>query len=440
MQKRFIQYIEQHQLFSKEQIILVAVSGGADSVVLLNLLMEAGYKAAVAHCNFNLRAKESDADEAFVHQLVNHYNIPAHFIAFNTNEYAKENKLSIEMAARELRYNWFSKLLKDNSYTNIATGHHLNDSIETIFLNLARGTGYKGITGISAKNGTIVRPMLFATRTEIESYANENNLEYRNDSSNEEEKYLRNIVRKQIIPAFKKLNPAFEQVMQNNINNLNDSALVLDNYFTNFQKETIISDTYPIEIHFNALKDKSPQSIHLYELIKNYGFNSDAVAKILIGIRKESGRLFYSDTHQLLIDREKLIITKKTEIENKEFQINTIAELSNLPIHLKGKEISSRNFTIIKKSNFACIDANKISFPLTLRKWKNGDYFYPLGMNQKKKVSDFLIDTKTNRIEKENTWVLLSGNDIFWIVNKRIDNRFKVTNETSKVLVIEYNR
>ncbi len=437
MQNRFIQYVNQHKLFSKEQTILVAVSGGVDSVVLLHLLVNSGYKVTLAHCNFNLRDNESDSDEAFVRKLASSYKIQAHFIDFNTQKFAKENKLSIEMSARKLRYNWFNELLINNNYNFLATGHHLNDSIETIFLNLARGTGYKGIIGISKKNINIVRPLLFATRTEIESYAKENDIEYRNDSSNEEEKYLRNIVRKQIIPAFKKLNPAFEQVMKNNITSLNDASLILDSYFEDYKQEAISGNSYPIEIDFRTILAKTPKSIHLFELISNYGFNRDAVEKILSGINKEPGKLFYSSTHTLLIDREKLIITEKTKTENKEFQAYSLNELNKLPIELVAMEVPASKFAIIKKSNFACIDVDKISYPLTLRKWKNGDHFHPLGMSQKKKVSDFLIDTKTNLIEKENTWVLLSENEIVWIVNKRINNRFKITNETNKVLVIE---
>jgi len=438
MQKQFVQYINQQKLFSDTNTLLVAVSGGVDSIVLLHLLVQGNYKVKLAHCNFNLRGNESDNDEHFVKQLAKDLNIQTHIISFDTINYAKKNKLSIEMAARDLRYSWFNELLVENNYKYIVTGHHLNDSIETLFLNLARGTGYNGLTGISPKNGVVVRPLLFATRQAIENYAADNKLSYRNDSSNESEKHLRNIVRKYIIPAFKQLNPSFEQVMTNNFSHINEAATLLNSYFDSFASESLKNNNNNIEIPFSKLLSKEPLKIHLYQLIKDFGFNNDAVIKIIDAFDANPGKMFYSESHCLLIDRASIIITEKTRNEKQCFFINSLSDFNNLPIKIRTEKLDGNDFEMIKKSNFACIDFSKLNFPLELRKWEQGDSFHPLGMTQKKKISDFLIDTKVNRLEKENVWVLISNNEVVWVVSKRLDNRFKVTEETKDVLILEY--
>lgn len=438
MQKQFVHYINKNKLFSKTDSLLVAVSGGADSIVLLHLLKQLNYNVTVAHCNFKLRGSESDGDEQFVRNLVEKWNVKSHFISFETEKFAKDNKLSIEMAARELRYTWFNKLLVEQNYNYIATGHHLNDSIETLFLNLARGTGYNGLTGIAPKNENIVRPLLFATRQTIEHYVNENNLDYRNDSSNESEKHLRNIVRKYIVPAFKQLNPGFEQVMASNFNHMNEAASLLNSYFNEYALSSLNKTENKIEIPFSALNNKKPQKIHLFHLIKDFGFNKDAVRKILDAIESEPGKMFYSETHCLLVDRESIIINETTEEIKQSFFINSIDSFASLPFKIKAKLVVNKNFELLKKSNVACIDNCKLKYPLVLRVWEQGDYFYPLGMTQKKKISDFLIDTKVNRIDKEKVWVLCSQNEIVWVVNRRLDNRFKLTENTKDILILDY--
>lgn len=438
MQDRFKKYIEKYRLIEDKDIILIAISGGADSIVLLDLLVKCNYKVVMAHCNFNLRGHESDEDEAFVKQLAKQYNVKLHVTSFNTIEYADANKLSIEMAARELRYHWFNQLIEDCNYDKIATGHHLNDSIETLFLNLARGTGYAGIKGIPGKNDNIIRPLLFATRENIEAYANKNDLSYRNDSSNNSTKFLRNLVRQNIIPAFKQLNPAFEQVMSYNFNNLNEATEVLDNYFDDYRKKSITKLKKQVEIPFYKILGKSPVKIHLFQLIRQFGFNRDAVEKIIDAIKSHPGKIFESHSHRLLIDRDAVIIKPLSEPIYDSYKIETIEDVKKLPIVFNVQQLPYETFNLIKDKRFACIDSDKLAFPLTLRKWKNGDHFYPLGMGKKKKLSDFFIDQKINRIDKDEIWILESDHKIVWIVGQRIDDRFKVTNETVKVLVLEY--
>lgn len=436
MQNQFTQFIQKHQLFEPQHRLLVAVSGGVDSVVLLHLLINTGYQIAVAHCNFKLRGEDSDSDEAFVKNICEKQNLQAHFISFETEKYADDNKLSIEMAARQLRYNWFKELMNDNGYDYLVTGHHVNDSIETMFLNLCRGTGYSGMTGIAPKNDRLVRPMLFATRDDIELYAKKNKLTHCIDATNESNQYQRNLIRNKIVPLFRQLNPSFDQVMYKNLNNLTEAATILDNYFDGYREKSYSGTTFPLSIPFYKITGKKPVNIHLFQLIGQFGFNRDTVARIIKAMDSHPGRMFFSEQYRLLIDRDALIISEKTENNAIEYELNSFAELKDLPVHIRHEKQSGTDFQLITDSNYACLDASTLQFPVIVRKWKAGDYFYPLGMKKRKKVSDFLIDSKINRIDKENTWIMESQNGIFWIIGHRIDNRFKITKSTKEVMVL----
>lgn len=433
MIKKFESYIKQNNLCSKKKKILIAVSGGADSVVLLHLLYLTGYKIALAHCNFNLREEESDEDEEFVRELCKEYKLENHFISFDTKEYATKNKISIEMAARDLRYNWFNDLCKQHNYSKISTGHHLNDSIETVFINLARGTGINGITGIASKNGNIIRPLLPFSRQQIEEFANFHKLTYRNDSSNDSLVYMRNIVRHEIIPAFKKINPSFEASMLQNLENISGAASIFNTQIQLSQNKLIDTEGDSIKIPIKKLLELSQINTYLFEFISPYGFNSNTVENILSATNNNSGKIFYSNTHQILVDRDYILIEKK-QIDNLSITINNINELKDLPIKIIALQKDINNFTLTKENSVACLDADRIHYPLTLRKWQTGDFFYPLGMNNKKKLSDFFIDQKVDRFKKDKTWILECCGDIVWIVGIRIDNRFKVTESTKKIL------
>lgn len=437
MKNKFQKYIKQQQLLRIQETVLLAVSGGVDSVVMLDLFVKCKYKIALAHCNFNLRGTASDSDEQFVRNLAEKYKIPSHFIHFDTLNYAKEQKISIEMAARNLRYAWFENLLKEYHYDCVATGHHLNDSIETLFLNLSRGTGYSGINGIVPKRGKIIRPLLFASRLEIEQCAENQGLEYCIDATNDEEIFVRNKIRKQIIPIFKEINPAFEEVMKNNFSNLNDASKLLDIYFEKYRKEALKEEDAVFKIPYKKLENKNPLRIHLFELLSPLGFTGDAIEKIEKSINKNVGNLFFSASHRLLIERDALLIEKIKHSEKTSFEVEKVEDFANAPLPFSTSVIDYKDFKLIKEKTTACLDFAKISFPLRLCIWEQGDYFYPLGMSQKQKISDFLINNKINRFEKENTWVLKSGKQIIWLVNHRIDNRYKVTDQTKKVLLIE---
>jgi len=436
MQNQFTQFIQQYHLFEPQHRLLVAVSGGVDSMVLLHLLSQSGYEIAVAHCNFKLRGEESDSDEAFVKNNCEQKQLQSHFIAFDTEEYANKHKLSIEMAARELRYNWFNELMNDFSYDFLVTGHHLNDSIETLFLNLSRGTGYSGMTGIAPKNDRLVRPLLFATRDDIEAFAKKNKLTFCVDASNDANKYQRNLIRNKIIPLFRQLNPGFEQVMQKNLKNLNEAATILDNYFDGYREKSYSGNTFPLSIPFYKITGKKPINIHLFQLIGQFGFNRDAVARIIKAMDNHPGRMFFSEKYRLLIDRDALIISEKADNTALEFELTSFEELKDLPVTINHELQPIDNFELRTESNFACLDAAMVEFPVIVRKWKAGDYFYPLGMKKRKKISDFLIDSKINRLDKENTWIMESQNGIFWIIGHRIDNRFKITKTTKDVIVL----
>ncbi len=436
MLNKFKSYITKNKLFVDTDKLLLAVSGGADSVVLMDLCVRCNFNVAVAHCNFQLRGKDADDDQAFVKQLAQQYNVKSHFIRFDTNAYAKQNKLSIEMAARELRYNWFEQLQKECGYKYIATGHHLNDSIETLFLNLLRGTGYNGLRGISNKRENIIRPLLFASREDIENYVNDHKLKYCTDITNQSDEFVRNKIRNKIIPIFKEINPAFERVMLGNLARFNDASEVLDGYFSNYCK-TNLSDKKNIEIPFSKIR--KPIAIHLFELLNPFGFSADTITKVAGSVQttKQSGILFFSPTHKLLIDRQQIIINELSYETIKTITIKTINDLNNLP-NFTAEIIDIDKFNLIKSKNVACLDADKVSFPLSVRQWQQGDCFYPLGMTNKKKVSDFLINNKINRFDKENTKVLLNNEkQIIWLINNRIDNRFKVTSNTKQVLIIK---
>lgn len=432
----FEKFVKQNRLFSQNDKILATVSGGADSVVLLHLLVKGGYHTSIAHCNFKLRDEESDGDEQFVKQLAKQYNIQLFCKSFNTKEYATERKLSIEMAARELRYNWFKQLSTEHGFTRIATGHHLSDNIETLMLNLNRGTGINGITGIKPLAENIARPLLFATRTEIEEFAKQNNLTFRTDRTNLSDDYQRNYIRHHIVPAFKQINPHFEQRMAQNLDNLTQAANIYNYYIEQAKLKIVKAIGDKIAIDKQSIINERFAETVLFEIVSNYGFNSEQAKRILSVINGESGKLFISNSHKLLIDRTQIIIEP---ISNKTTNV-TVDKLGTIKANNSTFEmqvIDVANFNLIKQPNVACIDLEKIQLPITIRTWQDGDTFYPLGMNKQQKLSNFLINNKINRLDKENVLVLTCNNQIVWVAGHRIDNRFKITETTKQVLVIK---
>jgi tRNA(Ile)-lysidine synthase len=437
---QFKRYVATQHLFTRKDSILLTVSGGVDSVVMCELFHQAGLSFGIAHCNFQLRGEESDADEVFVRNLAQQYNVPFYIKHFNTKEIHAENRISVQMAARQLRYEWFEQLANHENYQYYATAHHQNDEIETFFINLLRGTGIAGLHGILPKQNHLIRPMLFTTRSKIEKYAKDNLLKYREDSSNSSEKYLRNAIRHNIIPEFKRLTSDFEKIMIENIDKIKDTEIIFNEMLEIKRKEIVKVNESHIMLSIEKLKTLHPLRIYLYHFLTPYNFNIEAVENIISSLKDISGKQFFSASHRLLKDREHLIITAidKKNLTNEAFLVAMNDNQITVPVPLNFRTTTeSEIIKINPDKNLAYLDFDKLKFPLKLRKWQRGDFFYPFGMKGKKKVSDFFTDQKFSIIEKENTWLLCSGEDIVWIVGWRIDERFKLTNKTSRGYLIE---
>lgn len=432
MIKKVKRIISNKRLFSKDDHLLLAVSGGADSLCLFLILEELGYNIEIAHCNFNLREEEADNDENFVKQLAAEYEVKCHIKSFDTKGYAAINKLSIQMAARDLRYKWFDELLEVNNLDYVITGHHKDDNLETFFINLIRGTGIDGLCGMQVKNKKIIRPFLELSRQEIEEYLVERDMIWCNDSTNIDVKYLRNKIRHQLIPLLEEMNPNIKQ-------RVTDEIFILDGIAKVFhQQVNVIADRLVIEkegvykINISELIKLDHLEIILFELLKPFGFSE--VDKIIKAINSQSGKGFFSEDYQLIIDRKEIVISALEDDQN-EIEILDMETQIETPICISFS--TSFDALISKDLNIAKLDFDKISFPLRLRKWRNGDRFKPLGMRNFKKLSDFFIDEKYSILDKQRQWLLCSEDDIIWIVGKRIDDRYKIEDHTKKVYIAE---
>ncbi|KAB1067154.1 tRNA lysidine(34) synthetase TilS [Tamlana haliotis] len=427
-------HIENHLIFLNTGKLLIAISGGIDSVVLTHLCAQLNLNIALAHCNFNLRGDESDADEAFVKNLAETLNVECFVQHFDTEQYSRDQKCSIQMAARELRYNWFDELSKQLNYDYILTAHHADDNLETFLINFTRGTGLEGLTGIPEVNGKFVRPLLPFSSENIEAFAKENNIKWRDDSSNKSVKYLRNKLRHEVIPILKEINPSLLKSFDNTLNNLQGTAVIVEEAVDGFLNKSIESiENGIVKFKISEFKQKDNPKPYLYEAFKAFGFTEwDDVLHLLDA---ETGKQIYSNQYRLLKNREHLLLSEmksETEvaIQISEADKKVETALGTL-IFSEVEEISET------PTNCIYIDKALLKFPLTLRKKQEGDVFYPLGMAGKKKLSKYFKDEKLSLLDKENTWLLCSGEDIVWVINRRADNRFKVTPETERILKIE---
>ncbi|HYV90435.1 MAG TPA: tRNA lysidine(34) synthetase TilS [Chitinophagales bacterium] len=440
---RFLNFIRDENLFGKNDPVLLAVSGGIDSAVMAHLFYECNFSFGIAHANFQLREKDSEADENFVCDLAAKFDKRIFSVRFNTKEFAKENKVSVQMAARELRYSWLEEIRKDNGFHRIATAHHLDDSIETVFINMIRGTGIHGLHGILPKQNKIVRPLLCFFKKEIEEYATEKRISFRQDQSNYETGYDRNKIRLEVIPAIEKHFPFFKKNFTENTTRWRDAGSLYDDALTRVKKKAVVKRNQEEWISIPALKQQSAYKTILFEVLKEFHFNSDQTEQIVSALDAESGKIFFSPTHRLIKDRKHLIVSPLTATSLSEVLINEHdhripVTLSSVEGQLQISERDAEGFSIPQDSSISCLDKSELEFPLVLRKWKKGDYFYPFGMKRKKKkISDYLIDKKIPLNEKENIWVIESGKRIACIIGERIDERFKVTSSTEKVIVIE---
>ncbi|MEZ4792139.1 MAG: tRNA lysidine(34) synthetase TilS [Gelidibacter sp.] len=433
MLDQFQSHIHERFPFLNEAKLLIAISGGLDSVVLTQLCHKSGLDVALAHCNFNLRAKESDADEDFVLQLAEDLELEVFIEGFETEKFAKKHKLSTQMAARELRYGWFFELAEQLDFDYILTAHHADDNLETFLINLTRGTGLEGLMGIPEMNGKIVRPLLPFSRETLETYAIGEKIKWCEDSSNASNKYLRNKLRHDIIPTLKQMNPQLLQNFQKTISHLYDCQEIVDDAATRIQKKVVLVEDAIIKLNIKKLKKLSNPKAYLFELLKDFKFTewNDVVGLL----DAQSGKQVFSQTHRLIKDREFLMLS----------EINS-EEIEDITVLKKDKKVQTSLGTLffdeadaISKTykNTIFVDAETLNYPLTVRNWQEGDYFHPLGMKGKKKVSKYFKDEKLSLIEKENIKLLCSGENIVWIIGKRADERFKVTEKTKQILKIK---
>ena len=437
----FKKYIQLNNLFHPKDKLLLAVSGGVDSVVLCELCKQAGFDFVIAHCNFQLRGEESERDELFVKELGVKYNVEVIVRKFDTTDYAKNNKISIQVAARELRYNWFAELLTPGSRLTtpgyLLTAHHLDDNIETMLMNFFKGTGIAGLRGILPKQGKIIRPLLFARREEILAFAKENKLNWVEDSSNESDKYSRNYIRHQVIPVIEEIYPGAENNLAENLQRFRDIENLYQQSIAIHKKK--LCEQKGNEIHIPVLKLKKTEAIHsiVYEIIKEFGFHSSQVNEVVNLLDSESGKYTASSTHRIIKNRNWLIIAPVVAVQADNILIEDIDKRIEFAMgNLQFQQLITRDSQLETHHSIAQIDFKEIKFPLLLRKWKTGDYFYPLGMKKKKKLARFFIDQKLSKTEKEKIWVLESNKKIIWIVGYRIDDRFKITGQTKDILKI----
>ncbi len=426
MLTKFQHHIEQSFPQLKDKKLLLAVSGGIDSMVLLDLFYKLRFDIYVVHCNFQLREIESDGDEMLVKEICQDRYIPYFIEKFDTLEFAKENKLSIQLAARKLRYDWFQEIIS-LGYDYVLTAHHLDDNVETFLINFTRGTGLEGLTGIPAQNGNIIRPLLSFSREEIENYALENKIQWREDSSNASDKYFRNKLRHDIVPVLKELNIGFLDSFQNTLNHLQQAESLVDDASILVYEKVVQEKENRLEISLKTLLQFKNYKAYLFQWLKTYGFS--AWNDIYDLVDAQSGKQIFSETYVLLKDREKLILSEiKTSNNLEVFIIESLDDKVNIPLKLR----FSKAVNIFEThSNCIFVDENKIKFPLTIRKWQEGDYFYPSGMNGKKKLSKYFKDEKYSLLDKKNQWLLCSEEQIVWVIGKRVDNRF-TSNETTQ--------
>ncbi|MGL2964440.1 tRNA lysidine(34) synthetase TilS [Flavobacterium sp. RSB2_4_14] len=434
MLTKFQNHINTNLPFLKEKKLLLAVSGGIDSMVLVHLCHQLQLDIAVAHCNFQLRGTESDDDENFVKSHTEKLQIPIYFQKFDTAAFAKKQKLSIQVVARNLRYEWFYSLLANHNFDYILTAHHLDDSVETFLINFTRGSGIEGLTGIPEQNDKIIRPLLPFSRNEIEIFAKENAIQWREDSSNTSDKYLRNKLRHNVIPILKELNPSFLASFENTISHLKQTQALAADASKSLYSKVVTEEENHTTIDLVKLLKQENYKAYLFEWLQPFGF-SDWIAVYDL-INAQSGKQVLSASHILLKNRDSLLLFPKQHATNDAvFWVQKEQYEVKFPLKLSFCNI---DYISNPSSHTIFVDENKLQFPLTIRRWNEGDIFHPFGMSGKKKLSKYFKDEKFSLLDKANTWLLCSNNEIVWIIGKRQDDRFKIQESTTSILKINY--
>ncbi len=432
MYNRFKSHIDTNFPELKKNKFLLACSGGVDSVVLAHLCHASNLDFAIAHCNFKLRAQESDEDQSFVQNLADDLKANCFITQFDTKKYAEEHKTSIQIAARELRYTWFAEIQKKNNIPILVTAHHADDDLETFIINLSRGTGINGLTGIPKQNTSLARPLLNFSREQILAFANAQKINWREDASNNDTKYLRNKVRHKIVPLLKELHPTFLQNFLKTQEFLNQTAYVTEAHIESLKEQIFESDDDVIRIDVKKIKELTPIKYYVHALFKGYNFKEwDNVIDLLTAM---SGKEIYSKTHKLVKNRDYLLLSKIESEENSSYKVQKNCTFLKEPIQITIREVKALEQVT---SDTLYVDKKTLKYPLVVRKWEEGDYFYPLGMKGKKKVAKFFKDEKIDIISKQKQWLLCSDNKIVWVIGKRADDRFKITDATKSILKFE---
>ena len=434
----FINYNKEYGLFNPGDRVLLAVSGGIDSMVMSHLLLRVGTAKGIAHCNFCLRDKESDMDEEFVRKYAGENNIPFYSIRFKTKEYAHNKGISIQMAARDLRYDWFEKIRLENNFDLVAIAHNLNDNAETLLLNLIRGTGITGLSGIKPVGNKIIRPILFASRNKIEDYCILHNISFREDKSNTDIRYTRNKIRNIVLPVLKEINPSIEKTLCDTAEKLAGADEIITGYVNMLREQLSRQSGESVIFDIEKLLSLSKGKALIFELFSPYGISGTTTRDLISVLQGGTGKQILTKTNRLVRNRNELIINPLSAKQHGFYKIRSTDDLLLVPgIRTAGVLKLKDGFKIPVKPNIACIDFEKLKFPMVIRTWRRGDYFFPFGMNQKKKLSDFFIDRKYSLTKKEGTLLLESEGNIVWIINERLDNRYRISESTKLILRIE---
>ena len=441
MENEFSAYLKNQGLISTGDKVLLGVSGGMDSMAMMNLFHRAGIPFGAAHCNFQLRWSDSDADEAMVKRVAKDLKVPFYAKRFDTKTYQKTHKVSMQEAARDLRHQWFEETRKTHGYHKIALAHHQDDSIETFFINLIRGTGLAGLRGILPKKGAVIRPLLFASRPQIQAFVIDEGLEYREDQSNQDPKYRRSKIRHEVIPVLQEINPGFVKTMVDNMTRLDQAERIYKEYMVKQISQLLEINSKGFRVSIEKLKQLKPIEGYLYEVLRPFSFNAAVARELLRSLDAVSGKKFFSPTHMALKDREYILINKLQEPDLPIANCSISMEDGMVfnPIRLSINRLTMDVADIHPDPMTASLDGDKLRYPLVVRRWEHGDSFVPLGMKGKKKLSDFFIDLKVPVSEKDNIFVLESAGEIAWVIGFRLDERYKISATTQHVHLFEYS-